>query len=116
MKSLKILKWGTIAIIMPWLIFMIRAIFKGGDIFARMGESIVSGVQDMALRLSKKADTIKTQADEWKEKLTGIKTEKTTAEDAKSQDEKAPAKKTNRTTWHSFVIPFLKYGDAKWIL
>jgi len=113
MKSLKILKWVTIAIIMPWLIFMIHAIFKGGEIFARMGESIVSGVQDMTLGLSKKADMIKTQAYEWKEKLTGIKSEKKTAEDAKSQNEKSPTKKTNRTTWHSSVLPFPKYGDAQ---
>jgi hypothetical protein len=113
MKSLKILKWLTIAIIMPWLIFMILAVFKGGEIFARMGESIALGVQDMTLRFSKKADTIKTQADEWKEKLTGIKSEEKTAEDAKSQDEKAPAKKTKRTIRHSSVLPSPKPGDAQ---
>ena len=113
MKSLKILTWVSIAIIMPWIIFMILAIFKGGEIFARMGESIVSGIQDMTLGLSKKADTIKTQADEWKEKLTGSKSEKKTVEDAKSQDDKAPAKKTKRTTWHSSVLPSPKSGDAQ---
>ena len=113
MKSLKILKWVTIAVITPWLVFMILAAFKGGEIFTRMGESIVSGVQDMTLGLSKKADMIKTQADEWKEKLTGIKSETKTAEDAKSKDEKAPAKKTKRTTGHSSVVPSPKSGDAQ---
>ncbi len=98
---------------MPWFIFMILAIFKGGEIFARMGKSIASGVQDMTLGMSKKADTIKTQADEWKEKLSGIKSETKTVEDAKSQDEKAPAKKTKRATGHSSVLPSPKSGDAQ---
>jgi FlaA1/EpsC-like NDP-sugar epimerase len=115
MKSLKITKWLCITIIMPWLIFMILAIFKGGGIFTKMGESLVLRVQEMALRLSGKADMVKTQTDEWKEKLTGIKSEEKAAEEAKAKDEKAPVKKEKKTKRHSSAEgqSSAKPGDAQ---
>jgi FlaA1/EpsC-like NDP-sugar epimerase len=97
MKSLKVIKWLSIVIIMPWLIFMILAILKGGETFTKMGESLVSTVQEMTLKLSRKADMVKTQADEWKEKLTGIKSEEKATEEAKTKAEKAPVKKVKKT-------------------
>ena len=66
---------ATVAIVAPWLVFMIVFIYGGGEPFMKMGESIGSHVQSITLKLSKKADMIKMQADELKEKITGKKTE-----------------------------------------
>lgn len=108
MKSLKVIKWLSIAIIMPWLIFMILAIFKGGEIFTKMGGSVVAGVQEITIKLSRKADMVKTQADEWKEKITGIRSEEKAAEDVKSKDEKGPSGKAKKA-----AKPSPKLGDVR---
>jgi hypothetical protein len=115
MNSLKFIKWLAIAIITPWLIFMLISAFKGGEPFKEMGASIVAVVQDITLKLSKKADMIQIQADEWKEKLTGVKGEEKAAEEAKSKDEKAPVKKTKVTTKRPPAAqqPSSKTGDAQ---
>jgi hypothetical protein len=97
MKALKIIKWLTIILITPWLVFMILAIFNGGEIFNRMGESVVAEVQDITHKLSAKADMIKAQADEWREKWSGTRHAEQKAEESKAKDEKAPAKKSKKT-------------------
>ncbi|HMK56763.1 MAG TPA: hypothetical protein VK448_09020 [Dissulfurispiraceae bacterium] len=94
MTSLKILKWLSIAIITPWLVFMVLSAIKGGEIFTRMGDSVIEDVRDISAKLSRKADMVKIQADEWKEKLGFKSGEK--AEEAKPAEEKVPAKKTKK--------------------
>ena len=75
MTALKLIKWLSVIIVTPWLIFMIVSAYAGGEPFTKMGESIASSVQTIMLKLSTKADMIKMQADEWKEKIMGRKSE-----------------------------------------
>jgi hypothetical protein len=75
MTALKLLKWLSVVIVAPWLIFMIVSVYAGGEPFTNMGESIASNAKAIMLKLSTKADMIKMQADEWKEKIMGKKTE-----------------------------------------
>ncbi len=73
MTAFRILKWISFIIIAPWLIFMLTAVFMGGEPITKMGEVVVSSVQSLTLKLSSKADSVKRQSDEWKEKITGKK-------------------------------------------
>jgi hypothetical protein len=75
MTALKLIKWLMVVIVSPWLVFMIISVYGGGAPFAKMGESIISIVQNITLQLSTKADIIKMQADEWKDKIMGKKSE-----------------------------------------
>ncbi|HMK60159.1 MAG TPA: hypothetical protein VK452_03310 [Dissulfurispiraceae bacterium] len=109
MTSLKLLKWLAIAIIAPWLLFMIISAFKGGDIFTQVGESMINEVRDISIKLSRKADRIKAEADEWKEKL-GFKHEEK-AKEVISNEEKAPANKTKKAVKSSSARPSHKSGD-----
>jgi hypothetical protein len=86
MTTLKLIKWLTFVIITPWLIFMIIAIFGGGEPFKKMGESAVSYLQEVTIKLTKKADVIKMEADELREKITGKKPE--------TKEAQAPAPKS----------------------
>ena len=115
MNSLKVLKWLAVAIITPWLIFMLISIFKGGELFTETGAYVVAAVQDITLRLSKKADMVKIQADEWKGKLTGIKSDGKAEEETTSKDEKLSVKKTRVTTKRPTAgqQPSSKPGDAQ---
>lgn len=90
---LKVIKWLSVAIVTPWLMFMLVSIFSGGEVFTRMGDSLASSVQGITLKLSTKADMIKRQADEWREKITGKKSEVREAEEAKPKAEKPKEKK-----------------------
>jgi hypothetical protein len=98
MTTLKLIKWLTVVIVTPWLIFMIVSIYGGGEPFTKMGESIASSVQSITLKLSKKADTIKVEADELKEKITGKKTESKEAQESapKSEPKEKKTKKKKR--------------------
>ena len=71
MTASKLIQWLLVAIVTPWLVFMIISVYGGGAPFAKMGESIISSVQNITLKLSTKADFIKMQADELKEKIMG---------------------------------------------
>jgi hypothetical protein len=75
MTALKLLKWLSVVIVAPWLIFMIVSVYAGGEPFTNMGESIASSAKAIMLKLSTKADMIKMQAAEWKEKIIGKKSE-----------------------------------------
>jgi len=75
MTAVKLIKWLSVVIVTPWLIFMIVSVYAGGEPFTKMGESIASSVQTIMLKLSTKANMIKMQADEWKEQIMGKKSE-----------------------------------------
>jgi len=75
MTTFKLIKWLSVTTVTPWPVFMILSVHTGGEPFTEMGESIASSVQTLILKLSAKADRIKMQADEWKEKITGKKSE-----------------------------------------
>jgi hypothetical protein len=96
MTTLKLITWLSVVIVTPWLVFMIISIFGGGEPFTKMGESIVSHVQNVTLKLTKKADMIKMEADELKEKITGKTTESKKAQEPASKSELKEKKKKKR--------------------
>lgn len=98
MTAFKIIKWLTVILVTPWLIFMVTAVMKGGEPFKRMGDGVSRMVEDSAESLAAKADVVKWQADEWKEKYLGIKREEEKPAEApllekKTDKKKAPKKK-----------------------
>lgn len=96
MTAFKVLKWLTILIVTPWLVFMLTAAFKGSGPIKEMGEFTASAVRALTVKLGDKADTIKIQADEWKEKITGKKAEEAKpAAQEKPQDKKSKKKSKN---------------------
>lgn len=110
MTALKVIKWIAVILVMPWLVFMVISVTSGGSQFVRMGESAVSLVQSVTLKLSTKADSIKAEADEWKEKITGKKAE-VKADESLGKDEKPPEKKKRKRV-SSAQAP-LKEDDAR---
>ncbi len=97
MTGFRVLKWISFIIIAPWLIFMLTATFKGGEPITRMGELVVSSVQSLTLKLSSKADSIKMQADEWKEKITGKKADEEKPVVQEKPQDKTSKKKSKKT-------------------
>jgi hypothetical protein len=96
MTAFKILKWLTIILVTPWLVFMLLSVFKGGEPFVKMGDGLSGWVLDSAKNLAGKADTIKWQADEWKERYLGIKREEKEPEVPLKPAEKKPEKKKTK--------------------